>query len=760
MSVFQRVKFFSGFVKVPVIICLMLGGSLAANAQSYSQLVDYADKKVEQGDYYYALKFYKKAMLIDSVSVAINWKYAEALRQYKDYKKAEYYYQKVYEKESASIYPLSIYWLATMQMYNERYDLALRNWKRAKKIFKRDRDSYEYQKSQQQIKSCLWAKRAIQDTSDHIVKALPAPVNTENTEFAPLVYKDQLIFTSLQADSISFNEEVYTSDYSVQLYTARQEDSVFNQVQLFRDVSKKGTHNANGSFSPDGSRFYFSRCNSNHECKIFVGRVKENKIIDIDSLGDIINEPGYISTMPHCTKVGEYEVLFFSSNIEHNYGGLDIWYSVIKNGNQYALPKSLGAEINSLGDEICPFYDTLENRLYFSSDWHEGFGGQDIFYAENYNFQFKNPVNMEIPINSSKNDTYFTIDQKKGDYYFSSNREGVMWAKNPTCCNDIFIASLPKVIEPPTRFESLTDLNKKLPVKLYFHNDEPDPRTRDTVSSKTYIQAYYDYIDLEPKYKQEYAAGLNGDQAEEAKEDIDDFFVQYVEQGVLDLNEFLRLLLPELEKGYDIEVTIRGFASPLAKTDYNVPLTKRRINSLIKYLRIYKNGTLQPYLDGTAKNGGSLTFVKIPFGEYTADQLISDNPNDTKNSVYSRKAALERKIEIQSVSLVTQDSTYAKMNFEKQAHDFGSQVAGEVLTYEFHFKNNGEKTLEIDEITESCDCLTYELSKSVFKPGESGSILVSWDTEGLKGITFSRLLIKSNIKSGEKELTLTAEFKK
>ncbi|MEZ4924566.1 MAG: hypothetical protein R2780_15460 [Crocinitomicaceae bacterium] len=50
------------------------------------------------------------------------------------------------------------------------------------------------------------------------------------------------------------------------------------------------------------------------------------------------------------------------------------------------------------------------------------------------------------------------------------------------------------------------------------------------------------------------------------KEDINDLFVQYVEQGVRDLEDFLHLLKIELDKGYEIEVTIKGFASPLAKT--------------------------------------------------------------------------------------------------------------------------------------------------------------------------------------------------
>ena len=747
------------WLRCVLILALSLSYVSNSQAQTYAQLVDFADQKVVEKDYYYALTYYKKAMDLDSNSVEIIWKYAEALRLYKDYPNAEIYYAKVFKKEDAKIYARSIYWLASMQYLNGKYTVSLDNWKRAKKVYKKDRDSYEYLKSQQMIKNCLWAKKAVLDTSDFIVEALPAPVNSPNTEFAPVIHNNKLYFTSLQADSINFSEEIFTSEYSIQIYSAAQEDSIFNNVGLVNDLVEKGFNTANGSFSPDGKRFYFSRCNTSYECKIFVGRVDGDKIKDIDSLGDIINEPGYIATMPHCAQVGEYEVLFYASNVKHNYGGLDLWYSVIKDGNKYTLPKSLGPDINTLDDEITPFYDTVENKLYFSSSWYPGFGGQDVFWAKNVNFQFKDPQNAGIPINSTKNDTYLIKDYKDETFYFSSNREGVQFAKNPTCCNDIFTAKLPKVIVPPGKYQSLEDLNKHLPVKLYFHNDEPNPKTTDTVSTLTYIQSYNQYIKLKSDYKKEYSKGLVGDDSEEAKEDIDDFFVQYVEQGVLDLKEFLRLLLPELQKGFEIEVTIKGFASPLAKTDYNIHLTKRRISSLLNYLAIYEDGVLKPYLNHSSADGGSLSFVKIPFGEYTADQLISDNPNDAQNSIYSRKAGLERKIEIQSVSLVTKDSTYAKMIFEKQTHDFGASAKGDILTYEFKFKNEGEEVLEIGDVTSDCECLTFTVDQSTVQPGESGTISIKWDTKAKSGISFSRLRVESNIKGGVKELTLTSEIK-
>lgn len=731
------------------------------NAQSFSQLVEFADQKVKNGDYYYAIQYYEKARQLDSNSVDLLWKYAEALRLYKDYPKAEQFYFKVYKKEEARIYPLSIYWLATMQQYNGKYNQSLETWKEAKKVYKKDREGYYYLKSQQQIKSCLWAIKAVKDTSDYNVKRLDEPVNTENAEFAALFHAGKIYFTSLKADSINFIEEVYSKEYSLQIYSADDLDSSFKNVELLDDLKAKGYNAANGSFSPDGKRFYFSRCNNNYDCKIFVAQIENGKITEVDSLGEIINEPGYISTMPHSTMIDGQEVLFFCSTIKHNYGGLDIWYTLVTNGNKYSLPKSLGPGINTMDDDITPFFDLKTKRLYFSSSWYEGFGGQDIFYSElnTKTFELSAPVNMGIPINSAQNDTYFVLHPERDDFYFSSNRIGVAFAKNPTCCNDIFVASLPKIIEPPTQFESLDELNKKLPVVLYFHNDEPNPRNWDTVTNLNYMTTYREYVKLKPTYHKEYSAGLSGDDAEEAKEDIDDFFVQYVEQGVKDLQEFTRLLILELNKGYDIEVTVKGFASPLAKTDYNVNLTKRRISSLINYLREYGMREFIPYLNGTAPNGGSLTFVQIPFGEYTANTLISDNVNDQKNSVYSRKAALERKIEIQSVSLVKKDSSYAEMKFVKEIHDFGASTKGNMLTYEFNFTNTGDDVLTISELKSDCDCFKYEISKMIFKPGESGTIQVSLNTNSQNGLTVRKIYIYSNIKNGVKEISVTTEVK-
>ena len=95
---------------------------------------------------------------------------------------------------------------------------------------------------------------------------------------------------------------------------------------------------------------------------------------------------------------------------------------------------------------------------------------------------------------------------------------------------------------------------------------------------------------------------------------------------------------------------MKGYCSPLASTDYNVNLAKRRISSLRNYFMEYQNGVFVKYVDNPNPNEGSITFFNEDIGELKARPNVSDDYYDTKNSVYSPAAALERKIQIIAIS--------------------------------------------------------------------------------------------------------------
>ncbi|HNS41155.1 MAG TPA: DUF1573 domain-containing protein [Taishania sp.] len=734
--------------------------SISWGQNMLSKYLKVADEKYKKGDYYYALELYSKAMEIDSNTIDILWKVAETHRAYKDYRKAEYYYAKVYERELGKIYPSSLLQLGLMQKQNGKYDQAIETFKKAKKKYKDKKKDYLYLKSKQELESTLWAKSRedIVEKGDFV--RLPETVNTKNSEFGHNFVLNELVFSSLRADSISANEEVYEKHYTTSLFKSKFEEGRFDNSIKWQELTSNNENTGNAALSLDGKRLYFSSCKDvdgiSYQCKLVVAKFVNGKWGMVDTLGEIINAPNANTTMPAIGELDGKEVLFFcSDNSQETKGGLDLFYTTITNGNQFGRVKSIKS-LNTIDNEVTPFWDKNQQRLYFASTWHNGFGGFDVFYSQYKDGQFEEPQNVGQPINSPANDLYYF--NRNDTSYVTSNRIGVLYSKNITCCSDIFALYPPMKENPPTIKETLEELSKRLPVTLYFHNDIPDPRSWDTVTKLSYMTTYNDYTAMMPRYQKEYAVGLDKDKAEEASEDIENFFTQYVDQGVKDLVLFRDLLLEELQKGARVKVVVRGFASPLAKTEYNVNLTKRRISSLINHLREFNGGVFIPYLDGTAANNGRVVFEQVPFGEYNANQLISDNPNDTKNSVYSRAAALERKIEIQSVTYLDKQAVFPLV-VQKPVFNAGVLPSGQLIQAEFVVENTSDSLVELQPNLTPNSFTTLTMAQTTIPPKGKITIGMQLNTKGMIGHTVKTVEIPVNNQTEQLKLVVTMELK-
>ena len=147
---------------------------------------------------------------------------------------------------------------------------------------------------------------------------------------------------------------------------------------------------------------------------------------------------------------------------------------------------------------------------------------------------------------------------------------------------------------------------------------------------------------------------VNGDSTlikNERSEKLDSFFANSVVKGYNDLLELSDSLALYLAGNKYVTLFIKGYASPLHQTNYNVNLSKRRINTYYNYLSRYKNGLFQDAIKQTNNKVPQIRIIEIPFGEYAANQLTSDDLNDQKNSVYSYEAGIERKIEILGIEV-------------------------------------------------------------------------------------------------------------
>jgi tetratricopeptide (TPR) repeat protein len=191
------------------------------------------------------------------------------------------------------------------------------------------------------------------------------------------------------------------------------------------------------------------------------------------------------------------------------------------------------------------------------------------------------------------------------------------------------------------------DMRPLLPLMVYFDNDHPDPRTRLTETTKSYEDTYTQYFAKKEAYASGYASGFTGEEKLLAQERVRLFFDNDVKGGMANLQNFADNLDLFLTNGYKVEIIIKGFASPLAKDDYNMSLTRRRVVCVTNYLRKVRGGIYDEYL-----RSGALAVNLAPFGEQTAPSGISDSGKDRKRSVFSPEASKERRAEVLEVRLI------------------------------------------------------------------------------------------------------------
>ncbi|MEM7574433.1 MAG: SPOR domain-containing protein [Bacteroidota bacterium] len=235
------------------------------------------------------------------------------------------------------------------------------------------------------------------------------------------------------------------------LYESRKQGRTWNNARTPNGfpVIAEGEF-GKGSISPDGQRLYFTICSGDvagdgsSRCEIFSSEKTPTGWGAPARLPDFINQNGVNTTDPMVTSVNGREVLFFASDRANGRGGMDLWYCVRdldRAGADFSFPANLGPTVNTLGDELSPYYDEQDLLLYFSSNGHPSLGGLDIFKATGQDVNWGRPENLGLPINSVADDLDFTLDRLGGDGYLSSNR-AFAGIKNNTTEFDIFEVSL------------------------------------------------------------------------------------------------------------------------------------------------------------------------------------------------------------------------------------------------------------------------------------------------------------------------------
>ena len=653
---------------LPVLV-LLLVFTLDLNSQSVKAFEKAGDKAISLKENYAAMVHYAAALEIEPDNSRLQYKYAEVSRQFNAFEIALEYYQKVEESPEKLGFPDLYYRIGEVQKQMGDYTAAKESFLFYQSFKSTDRDPVLLEQAKAEVNSCAWAiKKKKEGENKFRVLQLGKQVNTSYSEFAPLVRGDTLYYTSYRYVN---NEDKHDPP--------RRISKVLNSIDgekgrpLRRKFNISGKSTAHLTYGLNGDRVYFTVCDyvesGGIRCAIHY-REKNNRGYwesTSTALPEEINLAGFSATQPSIAKdpFTEEERLYFVSDRASGQGGMDIWYTVITE-KDFSNPVNLET-INTPSDEATPYYLTSERKLFFSSRTSkDNFGGYDVFQAvQEDSATWSAPQNLGYPINSSYNDLYYYQAEGSEMSYLSSNREGSFYIdrKNKACCNDIYLVQpikpeepeeptvdIPVVIQPPIpEVPPLpTKLEDFLPLALYFDNDEPDRRTRRTTTKKNYEDTYFPYYARRNEYLSEYTEPLDDEELIlQAEERMDVFFEDNVKKGYDFLWRFSEILLERLKAGDKVEIFVKGFTSPRAKSDYNDALGKRRVSCVRNHFETYESGIFLEYI-----KSGQLIISEKSFGETTAQAGISDELEDLRNSVYSVEAALERRVELVEIKQV------------------------------------------------------------------------------------------------------------
>lgn len=138
---------------------------------------------------------------------------------------------------------------------------------------------------------------------------------------------------------------------------------------------------------------------------------------------------------------------------------------------------------------------------------------------------------------------------------------------------------------------------------------------------------------------------------------------------------------------------------------------------------------------------------------------------DKADSSAEAPAAEETQVQAEPAADAAADATASdepdvpktSIKFESDSHDFGTIDEGDKVSHKFAFTNSGDEPLIINSAKGSCGCTVPEWPKEPIPPGESGEILVEFNSKGKKNKQTKTVTINANTDPNPTRLTIKAD---
>lgn len=407
------------FPKIILILLVVL-----LSACSASKYMGLGNKSYEIGEYYQAIEKYRKAyrsQKLGKEKSEMAFRIGESYFKLSEFSKATIWFKNAIKRNNSE--PMCMLHYADCLKATQKYEDAIL-WYQTYLGVKPD-DEY----AKNAVEACKFAKDWLDNPNRYIVN-LVKELNSKDNDYSPAFVggrDNEIIFTSTRETVTGKRKSNITGTRFGDLYTSKfgVQKQKWDKPVLLDENELINTTNDEGAatLSDRGDLMIFTRCRYDKTKDLGAELYSATQSRGDWSEPQLIELVGDSLIAAHPSLSADGTTLYFVSDRPGGYGGKDIWMAKDKGGS-FDKPENLGPEINTPGDEMFPFI--RENGdLYFSSNYHPGIGGLDIFKAVKDDKGKWVVENMKAPVNSPGDDfgiTFIKGDVEKG--LFSSNRKG------------------------------------------------------------------------------------------------------------------------------------------------------------------------------------------------------------------------------------------------------------------------------------------------------------------------------------------------
>jgi len=549
-------------MKKYIVFVFLLYGSIGYS-QNLKDLYNSADKNYNAGNYSEAILYYKSILDYEYNIPSVQLKIANAYRLNLQYSLAEQHY-KDFIKRNKNEFPLAYYWLAETQS-------LLGNQLEASENYEKYLNSPKINKQYSQRARHEFRKTICSSRFDTLITISKDTINTFIHSYGIYSHNSHILYNgiNLMSDSTTSNPNFYsrTMEDSSLYSIINKEDYIITDY-----ISSKNSDSINFILRGINDSIFSASLYYTKKTGSIWSELKKNNVFKFK--GEIVH--------PYKTSVNSEDILYFSSDIESGYGGMDIWFATLENGSIKSLTNA-GPNINTEGDDICPFYYEQDSCLYYSSNWKNSMGGFDVFKAEGEFMNWEESYNIGRPINSSYNELYYKIHDSVA--YFTSNKEPTYILGEPYFLNNVYFYAIPKPLIQENKKQFNSNINginvqftDSLVYNLYFDNEQPTLKNK----ASNYEKLYLDFVYNEPTYIKNNTQNLNGVTKYINEKEVREFFTGQLQKEF----ELFTHQLDSLNKDSSLKATIylEAFTSVGGSMEYNSLLAGRRLNIIEDFI--------------------------------------------------------------------------------------------------------------------------------------------------------------------------------